>query len=396
MLNDLLDMARGFAPELVAMRRDLHMHPELGFNEYRTAGIVADTLRALDIEVRTGVAQTGVVGVLRGQGNGMGRTVALRADIDALPIEDRKNLSYSSTVPGVCHACGHDAHTTMLLGAARMLAGMRGRLGGNVVFLFQPAEEGPGGAKPMIEAGALDDPKVDAVFGQHTYNVLDAGNISIRSGAAWAAADEINIDIIGRAAHAAYPHSGIDAMVATAQVITALQSVISRELDPLQTAVLTLGTIHGGHRRNIITERIRLEGTVRTINPDVRKQMPEKIGRIVRGITEGLGATGILDYDWGYPPVVNDPAATDLVRRVGKAMLGEDHVVEQPEPSMGGEDFAFYLQQVPGCFYRLGTGKPGVQMPSGHTPTFDINEDSLPTGAAMLAGIAAEYIANGM
>lgn len=391
--TSLLAEARAFENELVEIRRDLHMHPELGFQEVRTSGVVERELQRLGIETRR-VAQTGVLGVLRGAGGG--RTVGLRADMDALPITEQSDVPYASQNQGVMHACGHDAHTTCLLGAARLLSRRRGDLAGTVKFFFQPAEEGPGGAAPMIAEGVMDDPKVDGVFGLHVAGDLPVGQIGVRSGPSSAAADEIVLDIIGESGHAAHPHRAVDAIVAASHTVLALQTLVSRELNPTELMVVTIGTIQGGVKRNVIAERVRLNGTVRTFNPELRRSVPERVERVVKGVTEALRARYELDYRFGYPPLINEPAATGLVRRVAAGLLGPEAVYETPQPTMGAEDFAYFLERAPGCFFRLGTRRPDGPVIGGHTPTFDIDERALPIGAATLAGAALEFLDRGL
>ncbi len=391
--TSLLAEARAFAADLVEIRRDLHMHPELGFHEVRTSGVVARELEPLGIEVRR-VAQTGVLGVLPGPRPG--RTVALRADMDALPITETNDVPYASQNKGVMHACGHDAHTTALLGAARLLARRRDELEGTVKFFFQPAEEGPGGAAPMIAEGVMENPRVDAVFGLHVAGDLPAGQIGVRSGPSSAAADEIVIEVISQAGHAAHPHRAVDAIVVAAQVVLALQTLVSREMNPVDMMVVTIGTIEGGVKRNVIAERVRLNGTVRTFNRELRESMPERVERIVRGITSALRAEYTLNYTFGYPPLINDARAAALVRRTASEILGAENVIMIAQPSMGAEDFAYFLEHAPGCFYRLGTRRPGGPIIGGHTPTFDIDESALPIGAAVMAGVALDFLRHGL
>jgi amidohydrolase len=375
--------------KLVERRRDFHQHPEMGFQEFRTAGIVAEWLTELGLEVRTGVAQTGVVATLRGARPG--KTVALRADMDCLPIQDAKSCEYKSTVPGFMHACGHDAHTTILLGAATVLSELRDELEGDVVFLFQPAEEGPGGAEPMIAEGALDG--VDFILGNHMNPTLPAGYLAVTEGPAMAAPDEFHLKILGTGGHGAYPHMTVDAVQIAGQVITALQAVVSRTVDPLQSAVLSIGAIHGGYNFNVIADVVEMTGTVRTFDPFLREEMPKRIEAIIAGITAGFGASYELDYQFRYPPVINEKKATELVKRVGRDVLGVGKVIDAP-PSMGGEDFAYFLQKVPGCFYWIGCKHP-APVHKGyniHHPGFDIDEEALFYGVQMFVEGTLAYL----
>lgn len=400
--NDALDLrlqerAGELAPALTELRRDLHRHPELAFEEVETSARIARELSALDIEMRTGVAKTGIVARIRGRGTNGGRrkTIALRADMDALPTPDRKtNVPYRSEVEGACHACGHDGHVAMALGAARLLAERRDDLPGDVVLLFQPAEEGIGGAEPMIAEGALDG--VDFILGQHMLPGLPAGEVGVSHGPALAAVDEFLLTIHGRGGHGAYPHLTVDAIVVAAQVITALQTVVARTVDPLDAAVLSIGMVKGGYNFNIIADKVELRGTVRTLNRKLRPEMPKRIAAIVRGITEGFGARFDLDYVHRYPATINHESGVDLFLDVAQQALGNDKVSITP-PSMGAEDFSYYLEKIPGAFWWVGCHKEDAEDPGYglHHPTFDLDERCLPVGAHLLAQGALTYLARG-
>lgn len=381
MREKIAKLTRELHPKLVERRRDFHRHPELSFEEYRTAGIVADWCRELGLEVQTGVAKTGVVARLRGAYPG--KTVALRADMDALPIQDIKTCEYKSTIDGKMHACGHDAHTTMVLGAASVLSALKDELAGDVVFIFQPAEEGPGGAEPMIAEGALEG--VDFILGQHMAPVLPVGTIGVSNGPAMAAPDEFFLKVKGVGGHGAYPHMTVDAVQIAAQVVTGLQAVVARQVDPLQAAVLTIGSIHGGVRTNVIADLVEMKGTVRTFDPFLREEMPRRMEAIINGITSGYGASYEFEYKKMYPALINPQEGYDLVKEFGNDVLGQGKVIDLP-PSMGGEDFAYFLQKVPGCFYWLGCKHPqpiyeGYNI---HHPGFDIDEESLFVGVRLL------------
>jgi amidohydrolase len=314
--------------------------------------------------------------------------------MDALPILEQSGKEYASLNPGVMHACGHDGHTTILMGVARLLSEMKDEIAGNVKFLFQPAEEGPGGALPMIEAGVLDNPKVDAAIGLHLEATrYHAGQIGLKAGASSAAPDSMEIRITGRGGHGAHPHRSVDAIVAAGHLIVALQSIVSREIDPLGSVVVTVGTIHGGYRSNVIADEVVMTGTVRTLDPQVRAAMPTRIERIVKGICEGLRCSYSIGYHEGPPSVVNDASMTDLVEDVAHRILGQDNVFRVANPSMGGEDFSYFAERVPSQFFNLGGCNPakGCDYP-GHHPKYDFDEDAIPYGMAVLAGSALEFL----
>lgn len=370
--------------DVVRWRRAIHERPELGFAEERTSALVEETLRASGIEAKR-VAKTGVLGVLKGAR--AGKTLALRADMDALPLDERSGEPFASKVPGVMHACGHDAHTAMLLGAAVSLAAQREQLAGTVKFFFQPAEEGPGGALPMIEAGVMRDPNVDAVAMLHVSPLLPTGTFGARRGAMSASCDDFAIVIRGRGGHAAYPQGAIDTIPIAAEVVGALQRITSREIDPLHSVVLSIGVIRGGYRRNIVADETVLEGTLRCLDEKVRTSVPERLERMVRGICEAHRATASFEWEFGYPSVFNDPALTDRV--VNLLREGGVTVVDLPEPSMGAEDFAYFAQVAPGCYLRLGAGFPGAKdLPMTHSPEFRLDENALAFGVRALRAMA--------
>ncbi|MDI3339690.1 MAG: amidohydrolase [Sphaerobacter sp.] len=376
--------------DLIADRRYFHQHPELGFQEENTARVVAERLRALDLEVQTGVAKTGVVGVLRGARPG--RTVLLRADMDALPIEEENDVPYRSQNPGVMHACGHDAHTAILLGVARILAGMRAEIAGTVKFAFQPAEELVSGAKPMIEAGVMENPRVDACFGLHVWQDLPVGVIGVRSGPLMASGDHFHAVVRGRSAHAAQPHLGIDATLVACQAVVALQSLVSREVDPLQAAVVTVGQLHAGTAHNIIAGQAEFAGTVRTFDADVRRQLSERVPALIRAVAAVMGATAEVEYRFGVPATVNDPAMTAIVRAAASEVVGAEHVVEAT-PTMGSEDMSFFLEAAPGCYFFAGSRNDGAGKTGGHHhPRFDIDEQVLPIGVETLVRATLAYL----
>ncbi|CAI6084968.1 M20 metallopeptidase family protein [Cohnella sp. JJ-181] len=387
--HPLYQAAADLQAQLSVWRRDFHRNPELGYEETRTAGIVADHLTRLGLEVRTGVGKTGVVGLLRGAEPGP--TVLLRADMDALPIPDGKEADYASTVKGKAHLCGHDGHTSMLMAAALLLA-KNAPPKGNIKFMFQPAEEGLAGAKSMIDDGVLEHPRVDAAFALHVKPTIASGRIGVGSGTFYAAADRIRIRIIGRGGHAAAPHQTIDSIPIAAQVITALQSIASRQTDPLDAVVVTIGQIQGGFASNVIAPEVELSGTVRTLNPALQELMPARIERIVRGVTESFGASYAFDYNFSYPMVINDEQMTEHISRTADVTLGSGSWFAE-RPTMGGEDFAFVAREVPSALFWLGVGD-GTERTSYplHHPKFDLDENALPVGAAMLASAALNYL----
>lgn len=389
------DRTAALEAELVATRRDLHRHPELGFEETRTAGVVAGRLGDLGIEPRTGVAGTGVVGVVSSEPSPgePRRTVLLRADMDALPIQEENDHEYRSTVPGRMHACGHDGHTAILLGVARLL--VEDPPPGNVVLVFQPAEEKPGGARPMIEAGVLADPPVDAAIGLHLWSNLPVGTVGTNPGPLMAGASEFRLTIKGRGGHAALPHQAVDAVVVASHVVVALQTLVSRETSPLDSAVVTVGSIHGGTTFNVIAERAVLEGTVRAFEDDRREALRDRIAALAQGVAGAMGAEATLEWTPHYPATVNDPAMAALVAREAAVVVGEENVFTDIR-TMGAEDMSYFLRAVPGCFFFVGAANAarGITAPH-HNPRFDIDEAALPIGAEILARAARAFLAGG-
>ena len=377
------EIAENFGEKIVALRRDIHREPELGFGTERTAEKVLAALDGLPLDVETGVAENGIVATLEGEGDG--RTVALRADMDALPIQEETGLPFASEIEGRMHACGHDGHTSMLVGAAHALSGMRDRLGGTVKFVFQPAEEGGGGGKVMVDEGVVED--VASIFALHLWPGLPFGNVATKAGPIMAAADAFEMEIVGSGGHGAMPHLAADAVVIAAQVVTALQTVVSREVDPVEPAVLTVGEIGAGTAFNIIPEKARLGGTVRTLNSDLRERMPERMEAVARGVAKGMRGDANLDYTFSYPVTVNDESAAGYALGVAEDLFGAHSVQELPKPSMTAEDFSYYLEEVPGAFIWLGVGE---DISGLHTPQFAFDEEILPRGSALLAALALE------
>ena len=393
MLDRLRALADDAFPVVVRVRRALHRRPELAFQEHETAALIARELRALGLDPTEGVAKTGVVAHVVGERPGP--TVALRADIDALPITEATGLDFASETDGVMHACGHDAHTAMLLGAARVLTEMRAELAGTVRLLFQPSEEKlPGGAKVMIEDGALDamgDAAAPArIFGQHVFPELPSGTIGVRSGAFMASADELYLTVRGQGGHAASPHTLVDPVLAQAHILTALQSVISRNRPPGVGSLLSFGRIEADGATNVIPDAVHLVGTFRSMDEDWRFRAHELIERVATKTAEALGATCEVRIEVGYPALHNDPAAAAFARETAVALVGAERVIDLP-PWYASEDFAWYTQRLPGAFAVLGVGGPGAA--GLHTPLLDIDEAAMRTGTAFLAALALENAA---
>jgi hippurate hydrolase len=375
------EIEKSFGEKMGALRRDIHREPELGFDTEKTAGKVLAALEGLPLDVETGVAENGIVATLKGEGDGP--TVALRADMDALPILEDTGLPFASETEGKMHACGHDGHTSMLVGAAHALSGMRDRLGGTVKFIFQPAEEGGGGGKVMVDEGVVDD--VSSIFALHLWPGLPFGKVATKAGPIMAAADAFEMEVKATGGHGAMPHLGSDAIAIAAQIVTALQTIVSREVDPVEPAVLTVGEIGAGTAFNVIPDRAHLGGTVRTLNADLRQKMPRRMEELARGIAKGMQGDVALDYTFSYPLTVNDEAAANLALDLAEGLFGSESVLELPNPSMGAEDFSYFLESLPGAFIWLGIGEDASGL---HTPTFAFDEDILPRGAALLAALA--------
>jgi amidohydrolase len=370
---------------VIALRRDFHRHPELGFEEHRTAGIVAERLRELGYEVHTGIATTGVVGVLHG--NAPGKTIMLRADMDALPIDEENPVDYRSTHSQAMHACGHDGHVAILLGAAELIAQGRAGLAGTICLVFQPAEEGKGGGAEMVREGMLERFGIERAYGLHLSSSHPVGQLGFREGPIYASSDSLEITIEGRGGHGAAPHLSIDPIYVAGEFVVAVQQVVSRQIDPLEPAVVTIGAIHGGTTHNVIPSRVTLLGTVRAFNPDVRAQMAERIERVLKGVCDSGGATYDFSYLWRYPVTSNDADQTRYVKALAQATVGFDTVIDVAQ-IMGAEDFSFFAEKVPACFYTLGTANgPDTSWPHHHA-RFDIDESALANGVRMMAAIA--------
>lgn len=388
--EQIRQLAKQFHPRIIELRREIHANPELAFEEIKTGALVAETLRLFGVDVKTGVARTGVIGTIKG--TKPGKTIALRSDMDALPILEATGLPFASKNEGKMHACGHDAHTAIGLGAAMILSQLKDEIEGEIRFLFQPSEEkNPGGAPFMIDDGALDG--VDEIYGLHVIAQNDAGTVGFCAGEMMASADELYITIRGKSGHGARPHFAIDPIVTASQVILALQTLVSRNLDPFSQGVITIGSIHGGFAPNIIPEEVKLVGTLRSMTKEWREFAHRRIEEIVRGICDSAGAQFDLLIDKGYPVLRNDPAKTDFAEDAARALFGSDAVFKA-ERLMGAEDFAYYLEKVPGTFYRLGIRNLDQNITADiHNDHFTVDERSLETGAAMQAYLAIKALA---
>lgn len=375
-----------------SIRHHLHAHPELSYVEYNTSSFIQKHLEKLGIPF-TVMANTGVIGIINGRPSS--RVIALRADMDALPIQEENSQPYTSTVKGVMHACGHDVHTTCLLGAAQILNELKDEWHGTIKLIFQPGEEkNPGGASILIKEGVLENPAPQAIFGLHVHPLLETGKLSFRAGKVMASADELYITIKGKGGHAAAPHLTTDTILTASMITIALQQVVSRNNNPFSPSVLSICSIQGGHTTNVIPTEVKLMGTFRAMDEDWRLKAHDRIRTIVQHIAESQGAEVDLKIDVGYPCVYNDPNLNDATRSIGSDFVGSD-LVEETELRMGAEDFGYYTQQIPGCFFRLGTGNKSKGIESGvHTPTFDVDENAIEIGIGIMAYIGASAMGN--
>jgi amidohydrolase len=384
---DIKKLVKQHKDLIINTRRELHRIPEPAYTEEKTSAYVAEYLRKEDLKVQTGIARTGVMALMRLAGPG--RTLMIRSDMDALPISEETGLPFASTHKGAMHACGHDGHMAMVLGAATILNKVKDKLNGNIKFLFQPAEEGPGGAKPMIEAGVMSNPQVDHSIGCHVWPAIPEGTIGVKAGRLMAAMDRFDIKIVGKGGHGAMPHLCIDALEVGTQVANALQRIASRQMNPLKPTVVTIGSFHSGTTFNVIPGEAQLCGTTRTFDRDIWNSWPERIEKIVRGVCQSMGADYELKYTQGYPPLLNDESMAEVVGRCAGDVVGKERVIE-PEPTMGGEDMAFYLERSKGCFFFLGVGRQGCA--PLHNAKFDLNEKVLLIGAETYCRVAFELL----
>ena len=380
-----------FHDEMTIWRRDIHRHPELAFEETRTADFVAEKLKEFGIDTHRGLAKTGVVGTIK---NGDGPSIGLRADLDALPLDEKNTFEYTSVNLGKMHACGHDGHTTMLLGAAKYLAKSK-NFQGTVHFIFQPAEEGGGGGDIMVKEGLFEKFHVDSVYGMHNWVGLEAGHFGIGAGPIMAAADTFDLIINGKGGHAAMPHQCIDPIIVASQVLTALQSISSRNTHPVDSLVISVTQIHAGDAYNIIPDTVKMHGTVRTFLPETRDEIPSKMLKVSEGVCNAMGASCELNYIHGYPATVNSITETDISAKAAIDLVGEDKVVRNPTPSMASEDFSYMLQARPGCYVWLGIGTvEDKNRFSLHSSNYDFNDHVLPTGAAYWATLVENELQN--
>jgi amidohydrolase len=387
--------AESLRAKLVEQRRDLHMHPELSNREERTSRVVAERLKALGLDVKTGVARHGVVAILKGAKPGP--VIAVRADMDALPIQENIDVPYKSKNAGVKHACGHDVHTTVQLGVAEVLSRMRDQIAGTVKFIFQPAEEGPppgeeGGAPLMIKEGTLENPRPQAIFGLHVMPNIEVGQIGYNSGPAMASSDRFVITIRGKKVHGAYPHDGIDTVVVAAEAVSALQTIRSRRINTMEPLVITIGSIHGGNRFNIIADEVVLEGTMRTLNEEVRARAIEMMRATLAGVTSAYGAKFEIEFDKPNPVTYNDPKLVEEMLPTLRRVVGEANVIT-PKPQMGAEDFSYFQKVIPGFYYFLGVGNRAKGITAMiHTPEFDVDEESLVIGVKAMTSMVLDYL----
>lgn len=388
MLAEIKDTAQKFAPRLIEIRRHLHAHPELSGEEYQTSAYIAGVLSSCGLNVKESIGKTGVVGELAGSGEDR-RTLAIRTDMDALPIQEDLELDFTSANPGIMHACGHDVHSTLGMGTAMVLSQLSDKLPGNVRFLFQPAEEIAQGAKWMVKDGVMEG--VNAIYGVHVFPSIPARRVGIRYGALTSAADELEIVIQGESGHGARPHQAIDAIWIASQVITSLQQAISRTQNPLHPIVLSIGKIEGGRAHNIIADRVKMMGTVRSLHPDSHANLPQWIENIVQGVCQIYGAKCQVNYRRGVPSVNNDEILTQIIEAATREAWGDNSVQILPEPSLGAEDFSVYLDNVPGCMFRLGVGHGNKVNYPLHHPKFEIDEDAILTGVVTMAYAAYKY-----
>jgi len=388
---NFITQAKNIENELICIRRDLHENPELGFDLFRTSQKVKDFLDKENIEYYE-VAKTGICAIIRGNGN---RTIALRADMDALPLQDKKTCTYSSKINGRMHACGHDAHTTILLGAAKILNSMKDELQGNVKLFFEPAEETTGGSHLMIKAGVLENPSVDAVVGLHVEEFLDVGTVGLKRGVAYAASNPFTIKIIGKGGHGASPHMTIDPIVIASSVINTLQTIVSREIPPTDPAVITIGTIHGGTAQNIIPEDVTIAGIIRTMKSEHREYIKERLVQVVEGIVHSMRGTCEIKIEESYPCLYNNDKLADLFEEKASELLSEINVEKLDQPTMGVESFAYFSMERPSLFYFLGSRnkEKGIINPA-HGSLFDVDESCIAIGVAMQCKLAYEFLLN--
>ncbi|SDK21960.1 M20 metallopeptidase family protein [Natronincola ferrireducens] len=388
----ILELSKKYYEKTVALRHQFHKFPEIGFEEVKTSQTVAEELEKLGITVTRNIAKTGVVGLIKGKYPG--KTVLLRADMDALNIQEEADVPYRSQVPGKMHACGHDGHTAGLLGAAMVLNELKDELKGNVKLIFQPAEENHGGAEPMITEGVLENPKVDAAFGCHLWGGIPEGEIHVKHGAAMAAPDTFAFKVIGKGGHGAMPHLAIDPVILTVQAINNMQSIISRRINPLSPAVISYGSINGGENHNVIPNEVKVTGTIRTFDKKLRYWIPKAMEETLKGVTELQGAKYTFDFTEKFPILFNDDKMTNLVQKTVAKVVGEENVKEAPEANMGGEDFAYFAEKVPSSFFFVGISKDMEKPVLHHHPEFQWDDKNLLTVMQSMAQVAVDFLNN--
>ena len=390
--NMIRQLSKKYLPEIIRIRRDLHAHPELSMQEFKTSGYIASFLTDLDIPLRRGIAKTGLTGLIEGK-NPLSKVIGLRADMDALPIQELNDIPYKSTVKGVMHACGHDVHMASLLGAAKILNELKDDLEGSVKLIFQPSEEKyPGGAIRMIEEGVLEDPVVEKMYGLHVFPALQAGQVGMKEGKYMASTDELFFTVKGRGGHGATPDLNIDPVVIAAHIILALQQIVSRHANPVNPTVLSIGRVLADGKTNIIPDFVKMEGVMRTFDENWRKEVQQKIIQLGNSMAESMGGSCDVSIAKGYPYLVNDIETTKMVRQYAEEFLGRENV-EELEMRMTSEDFAYFSQKVPACFYRLGIRNESKGITANlHSPTFNVDESSIETGMGMMAWIAAKEL----
>lgn len=386
-MDQIKNLLKKYGDKIIQVRRDLHRIPETAYTESKTAAYVADYLENLGLAVTTGIAKFGVLGAQTFSESG--KTLMLRSELDALPVTEETDLPFSSTHNGAMHACGHDGHMAMVLGAAMVLSELADQLSGRINFVFQPAEEGPGGAKPMIKEGIMDNPRVDYALGCHLWPGVDEGQVGVKAGPLMAAMDRFDLIVKGKGGHGAMPHLCVDALDVGTQIVNSLQRIVSRHINPLSPTVVTVGQFNAGTTFNIIPDEARLSGTTRTFDPEIWKSWPQRIDTVVKGVCQAMGASYELDYQPGYPVTANDPWMADEVKHIAASVVGPDNVIT-PEPTMGGEDMSYFLERSQGCFIFLGVGREGGA--PLHNPHFNFNEDVLLTGVEIYCRAAIKLL----
>ena len=389
-MDEIKDLLDKHSDAILRIRKDLHQIPETAFTEAKTSAYIANCLKEIGLEVRTEIAKYGVLGAQIF--SDAGKTLMLRSELDALPVKEETHLPFASTHAGVMHACGHDGHMAMVLGAAMVIRELKRHLSGRIHYVFQPAEEGPGGAKPMIDEGIMDNPKVDYTLGCHLWPGVKEGQVGVKEGPLMAAMDRFDLVVKGKGGHGAMPHLCVDALDVGTQIVNALQRLVSRQMNPLSPTVVTVGEFHAGTTFNIIPGEAHLSGTTRTFDREVWRSWSQRIETVVRGICDAMGATYVLDYQAGYPVTENDGWMADEIRKVAASVVGADNVIV-PEPTMGGEDISFFLERSQGCFYFLGVGREGGA--PLHNPRFDFNEEILLRGVEIYCRAAIRLLGLG-